>query len=61
MTEEHRFELEVRVSAHGQEPAVLHREYTSEDAASTDKALSEVWGAVNDATKARMSPVNDGR
>ena len=59
MSEQHRFELEVRVSAASQPDAILHREYTSKDSASTDKALTEVWAAVNNDTKARMSPVAD--
>ena len=59
MTEQHRFEVEVRVSTHGQEPAVLNREYVSSDSASTDGALTEIWGAVSNEAKARMHPVQD--
>ena len=57
--EQHRFELEVRVSRPGQEDAVINREYVSQDAASTDKAASEIWAGVSNETKAHMCPVND--
>ncbi len=57
--EQHRYELEVRVSVHGQEPAVINREYVSQDAASTDKAIQEVWAGVSNEIKAHMHPVND--
>ena len=57
--EQHRFELEVRVSRPGQQDAVINREYVSQDSTSTDKAIQEIWYSVSDATKARMHPVND--
>lgn len=53
-----RYELEVRVSAPGQEDAVLHREVVT-DKQRTDDALGELWSGVSDAAKARMHPVND--
>lgn len=60
-SESHPFELEVRVRAHGQEDAVSHREYVSNDAASTDKALKEIWDGVSNDVKARMRGVGDDR
>jgi hypothetical protein len=59
--EEHPYELEVRIKAHGQEDAVLHREYVSKDAASTDKALKEVWDGMGAGTKARMRLVGSDK
>ena len=60
MSEQHVFEVEVRVSRPGQEDAHVYREYVSKDAASTDKAASEVWAGVSNDVKARMKTVNDG-
>jgi hypothetical protein len=58
--EEHPFELEIVVRAHGQEDARISREYTSRDACSTDKAAREVWeGLVHD-VKSRTRHVADG-
>jgi hypothetical protein len=59
--EEHPFEIEVRVRAHGQEDAVLHREYISHDAASTDKAIKEVWDGMSAGTKSRMRLVGSDK
>jgi hypothetical protein len=54
------FEVEVRVKAAGQEDAVIHREYVSQDAASTDKAAGQIWSGVSSDVKARMRTVNTG-
>lgn len=59
--ESHLYELEVRVSRPGQPDATVHREYQSVDAASTDRAIQEVWGGVSNDIKARMHPVADDR
>jgi hypothetical protein len=59
--EEHPYELEVRIRAHGQEDAVLHREYISHDAASTDKAIKEVWDGMSAGTKSRMRLVGSDK
>lgn len=57
----HRFEVDMIVRKPGQPDAVVSREYVSVDKASTDGAASEIWAGVSDDTKARMSPVADGR
>lgn len=53
------YEIEVKVSAHGQPDAFVRREYHS-DKASTDSAAGELWQAVSNNAKARMRPVADG-
>lgn len=58
MSAENVYEIEVKVSAHGQPDAFVRREYHT-DKASTDGAAQEVWGAVNSDTKARMRSVAD--
>lgn len=59
--EQHHFELEIRVKAHNQPDAVLHREMTSKEKASTDGALTELWGGVSPATKAKMRDVDSDK
>jgi hypothetical protein len=59
--EQHHFELEIRIKAHNQPDAVLHREMTSKEKASTDGALGEFWGGVSPATKARMRDVDSDK
>ena len=58
--ESHVFEVRVTVSRPGQPDATVNREYRSKDAASTDKAIQEVWSGVSNEVKARMRTVNDG-
>ena len=57
--EEHLFEVDLIVRAAGQPDARISREYTSVDAASTDKAATEIFGAIDAKTRARMVGVND--
>jgi hypothetical protein len=59
--EQHHFELEIRIKAHNQPDAVLHREMTSKEKASTDGALGEFWGGVSPATKAKMRDVDSDK
>jgi hypothetical protein len=54
------YELEIRVSTHGQEPAVLHREYVTSEKMSTDGALGAIWESVSNDTKAHCRTVADG-
>jgi hypothetical protein len=61
MSEKHVFEVELRVKAHGQDDAVVSREYVSADKASTDGAAGEIWAGVSDTLKSNMRPVADGR
>jgi hypothetical protein len=60
MSEKHVFEVELRVKAHGQDDAVVSREYVSADKASTDGAAGEIWAGVSDDVKAKCRTVNDG-
>ena len=57
--ESHVFEVEVSVKRPGQLDATAHREYRSQDAASTDKALSELLGGFTAETEKRLSRVQD--
>jgi hypothetical protein len=54
------FEIELRVKAHQQPDAVISREYTSHEKASTDGVAGEIWEGVADAVKAKMKSVADG-
>jgi hypothetical protein len=60
MSEQHRYELEIKVSAHNQPDAYIRREYATSEKASTDGAAGEIWSGVSDDIKARCHPVNDG-
>lgn len=60
MSEEHQFEVDLIVRAHGQPDTVVSREYVSEKA-STDGAAGELWAAVSSDAKSRMRPVHDGK
>lgn len=59
MSESHPFEVEIRVSAHGQEDAFVRREYVSSDKSSTDGAAGEIWAGVSNDVKAKCRPVAD--
>jgi preprotein translocase subunit SecA len=58
--EQHPFEVEIRVRAARQQDAVYAREYVSQDAASTDKALKELVTGISSDTLERMRGVQDG-
>lgn len=53
------YELEIKVSGHGQPDAFVRREYVSSDKASTDGAAAEFWAGVSNDIKAKCRPVAD--
>ena len=51
------YEVEIKVTAHGQEPSSIHREYVTTDAQSTHGAAGEIFGAIDAVVKRKFKTV----
>lgn len=59
MSDQHRYELDVTLTAPDGTKETISREYASPTADTVRKAASEVFEAIKPDTRARMSAVND--